>query len=627
MATAWLALVLVLLGAACREGDGVRVNALDFDGNAHFSDSVLAEVFATRDTGPLPWSRVRYFDRATFDADVDRLRAFYRDRGYPNASVAVDVQFNDARDAVRLRLTVTEGEPLIVEHVAVDGLDGLSPSIRDDLIRLPLEAGAPRDQARIAASADRIAYVLRDSGYARARVSLRETAGSGPDRTAVIFEAQPGPLTTFGDAEIEGLQQVSQRVVRRSLTVIPGEPYRESLVLESQRRLASLGIFDFAHVGEDPDRGEDADPAVAPMVVTVAEAKPTRLQVGIGYGSEDGPRGSLQWQHVNFLGNARQLSAEARYSSRLQGASVGLLQPYFFSPRLSLGAQANGWWTEEPTYTSRAFGGRSTLTYRTEALRGANLDRREHTVRLQYVNQTLDYTIDPTALADLTQFDDLIALGLDPVTGSGSGRVALLDVDLERSAVDQLLAPTRGHVLSLHVGHAAPWLGGTFRYDELGADVRAYVSVGSGTVWASRAHSQTIFATRDADVPFSARYFLGGSSSLRGWGRFEVSPLTSDGLPVGGLALLELSSELRFPVRGALSGVVFVDAGNVWADPGEVRLDDLRTAVGPGLRYTTPFGVIRADLGVQLTRIPGLLIGGEPESRRWRVHFSFGHAF
>jgi outer membrane protein insertion porin family len=625
--TAGLALVLVLLAVGCREGEGVRVDALDFEGNAHFSGSTLADVFATRDTGPLPWSRVRYFDRATFDADVDRLRAFYRDRGYPDASVTVDVQFNDARDAVRLRVAVAEGEPLIVERVSVDGLDGLPATVAPQLAQLPLEAGAPRDQALIAASAERIAYVLRDSGYARARVSLREIEGAGPNRTVVIFAAEPGPATTFGEIAVEGLQRVNERVVRRALSVTPGTPYRESSVLESQRRLSSLGVFDFAHVGERPDRGEDADLTLVPMVVTVAEAKPSRLQTGIGYGSEEGPRGSLQWQHVGFLGGARQVSAEARYSSRLRGASVGLLEPYFFSPRLSFGAQANGWWTEEPIYTSRAFGGRTSLTFRSDAPRGPTRDRVDRTVRLQYINETLEYTIDPDALADATNFDELIALGLDPVTGSGSGRIALLDIDLDRTAVDQVLSPTRGHAISLHLGHAAPWLGGTFRYDEVGVDARLYLPVAPGTVWASRVHSQTILAARDADVPFSARYFLGGSSTLRGWGRFEVSPLTADGLPVGGRALLQLSSELRFPLRGSLSGVVFMDAGNVWADPSDLRVDDLRTAAGPGLRWTTPFGVVRADLGVQLARIPGLVVGGEPERRRWRIHFSFGHAF
>lgn len=619
--------MLVIALSACREGEGIRVESLRFDGNAHFGDSTLAEVFATRDTGPLPWSRVRYFDRATFDADVARLGQFYRDRGYPHATVGVGVDFNDARDAVRLRLTIAEGEPLVVERVTVEGLNGLPPQIAAQLSDLPLEAGAPRDHVLIAASADRIAYVLRDNGYARARVSLAETDGAAPDRTVIAFEAQPGPATTFGDVAISGLQSVSEGVVRRALAVSPGAPYREGLVLESQRRLANLGIFDFAHVGERPDRGDGADQTLAPIIVTVAEAKPTRLQAGVGYGSEDGPRGSLQWQHVNFLGGARQLSAEARYSTRLRGASVGLLEPYFFSPRLTLGAQADSWWTEEPIYTSQAFGGRTTLTLRSEAVKGSAFDRTDHTVRLQYINETLEYTIDPTALADLTQFDDLIALGLDPVTGSGSGRVALLDIDLDRTAVDEILSPSRGHAVSVHLAHAAPWLGGTYRYDEVGFDARVYVPVATGTVWANRVHSQTMFAARDADVPFSARYFLGGSSSLRGWGRFEVSPLTTDGLPVGGRALLELSSELRFPLSGSLSGVVFLDAGNVWSDPADVRPDDLRTAVGPGLRWTTPFGVVRADVGVQLRRIPGLVVGGEPERRRWRVHFSFGHAF
>ena len=71
----------------------------------------------------------------------------------------------------------------------------------------------------------------------------------------------------------------------------------------------------------------------------------------------------------------------------------------------------------------------------------------------------------------------------------------------------------------------------------------------------------------------------------------------------------------------------FVDAGNVWRAEAESDERTLRVAVGPGLRYASPFGIVRADLGVQLTPIEGLLVNGEPERRRWRVHFSIGHIF
>jgi len=128
-------------------------------------------------------------------------------------------------------------------------------------------------------------------------------------------------------------------------------------------------------------------------------------------------------------------------------------------------------------------------------------------------------------------------------------------------------------------------------------------------------------------VPFAKKYFLGGASSIRGWGRYEVSPLDPSGLPVGGNSLVAASSELRASLHGALGGVVFVDAGNVWANAGGVDLNDLRYAVGAGLRYRTAIGPIRFDFGYQLNPIDGLIVNGSGQTRRWRVHFSIGQAF
>jgi outer membrane translocation and assembly module TamA len=128
-------------------------------------------------------------------------------------------------------------------------------------------------------------------------------------------------------------------------------------------------------------------------------------------------------------------------------------------------------------------------------------------------------------------------------------------------------------------------------------------------------------------VPFFKRYFLGGSSSLRGWGRFEVAPLSAAGLPLGGFSLLETSLELRARVWKTLGLVLFADAGNVCEGTWEYRLSDLRYDVGPGLRYLTPIGPLRADFAYQLNPIPGLLVDGELQDRRWRVHFSIGQSF
>jgi outer membrane translocation and assembly module TamA len=131
----------------------------------------------------------------------------------------------------------------------------------------------------------------------------------------------------------------------------------------------------------------------------------------------------------------------------------------------------------------------------------------------------------------------------------------------------------------------------------------------------------------EENVPFYKRFFLGGASSIRGWGRYEVSPLTAFGFPIGGFSTLELSSEVRLPVWGKLGAVGFVDAGNVWEGKLEYDVRDLRVAVGPGLRYLTPIGPIRIDVGFQMNPIDGLLVNGTTQKRPLRLHFSIGQAF
>ena len=128
-------------------------------------------------------------------------------------------------------------------------------------------------------------------------------------------------------------------------------------------------------------------------------------------------------------------------------------------------------------------------------------------------------------------------------------------------------------------------------------------------------------------MPFFKRYFLGGATNLRGWGRYEVSPLSGSGLPIGGLTFTNFSTELRFPVFRNFGAVLFLDGGNVWTNPWDFNLNDLRYDIGPGIRYNTPIGPLRLDLGWQLNPIPGLLVNGEPQTRAMRVHFSIGQAF
>jgi outer membrane protein assembly complex protein YaeT len=611
-----LGLILALaVSAACREEGTITVHSLKFVGTQAVDVSRLKSALATRESSKLPWGRKQFFDRSRFDADLKRIQAFYADRGYPNARVTgFDVKLNDKQDAVDVTLTISEGEPVVVAAIDFVGFDVIPPDHLQTLQdRAVLKSGRPRDRALVVATHELAINELRDHGYPYARVATSETGDS--TQVTVVFTAEPGPLAHFGPIEISGNEAVSDEVIRRQLTFDPGDLYRRSIVQDTQRRLYAMQLFQFVNVEAlDPEKQE---PDVRTRV-TIAEGKHQRVNFGVGYGTEEKGRVDGEYHHVNFLGGARTAGAHARWSSLDRGLRLDFNQPYVFSPNLSLGIDGQRWYTFTPAYQSIVTGGQIALTYRTSA---------QSSWSVQLTNERTNSSITEEVLNDLSLRNDLIALGLDPTTLRQEGTTNAIGFDLQRSTADNLLNAHRGYQLALHMESAGRFLPGSFNYVALSADGRHYLPVGDKVVIANRLQLGAIDDRGENDIPFSKKYFLGGATSLRGWGRFDVSPLGGEGLPIGGNSLLALSSELRAVLKGNFGGVVFVDAGNVWGEEWHVEPGDLRYDAGVGLRYETPVGPIRFDFGYQLNPIEGLLINGEEEQRRWRLHFSIGQAF
>jgi outer membrane protein assembly complex protein YaeT len=624
---------LILVGsAACKENGSIEVTGVTFTGTRAVTSGQLKSVLATAASDKLlgievPWGTKRYFSREQFEADLKRIVAFYRDRGYPDARVAsFDARLSADQKSVSVTIDISEGEPVRAERIVIEGVEPLPVEHREGLDgRLPLKPGAPLDRALLQASRESVLDLLRDHGYPYAAVRAAEEPGS-TDRLRVLhLHAEPGPITYHGPIEISGNSSVGDRVVRRQLTFRPGDLYRQSRLVESQRRLYGLETFEFVNV--EPLQLE-TKPADIPTRVTLTEGKHRKVNFGVGYGSEERARAEVDWRHVNFFGGARTAGLFARYSSLDRGLRLNLKQPYFFGPRYSLGLSGQSWYTDEPAFDLITLGGRFTVTrqFARDSVLGP---RPSTTAAFTYANEWEDYSISNEALEDLTFRDELIALGLDPRTGTGRGQRSAVSFDLARNTTGNLLDARRGYVASIHLEQAGRWLQGSYDYHELTAEARYYQSLGTRTVVAVKARAGSIdaFGSQRTNVPFFKRYFLGGATNLRGWGRFEVSPLSGGGLPIGGATRLDFSTELRVPIWGNFGGVVFLDGGNVWENPWDFNLNDLRYDVGPGLRYNTPIGPIRVDFGYQLKRIPGLLVNGKTEPRRFRFHFSIGQAF
>jgi outer membrane protein assembly complex protein YaeT len=640
MRASWqsISILALLLSSsmACKEEAKVKVSSLSLRGVHAVEEAQLRAALQTKAGSWIPFSKKPAFDTDEFQRDLTRLRNFYTERGYPDARVTdVDVAFDDKKEHVKLTVTVREGEPLRVESMRFEGFEVL-PERRQQALqkRLGLASGDVRDRRRVDTARSTALNVLQEFGYPYAKVTVDELPGESAKGVAIVLRATPGQEATFGPVEVRGNASVGEDVILRQLAFKPGDRYSAGRVRASQSRLSSLDLFRFAYV--EP-RGQETQPAAVPMRITVAEDKHRQFTGAVGYGTEEKARIRGEWKHVNFLGGARSAGLEAKFSSLDRGVRLNFNEPWFFTRHLSFSAQAQTWDEREPVYRVTTYGGRAGVSWRRE--RRNPVTRRGATTSLgvSFINEFTDYRVSDEVLADPNLRNTLISLGIDPETGAATGTMVSLRVQADHDTTSSRLDPQRGFALSGALEQAGKFLPGSFTYTEFSGEARAYFSTRRpseasagrrGIVFAGRVRGSTIDAPppTDAAVPFFKRYFLGGSTSIRGWGRYEVSPLES-GQPIGGLSVVESSFEVRVPVGTKLSAVAFVDAGSVGRNPWKLDPGGFRSAVGPGVRYDTPIGPVRLDLGFQLNPIDGLLVKGKPEARPWRAHISIGQAF
>jgi len=648
------------------------VRQLTFRGNRSIDRLTLAAAIETTNSSAfatLPLLREiglgakRHFDQRAFERDVERVRLLYRIHGF--LEVQVDTLVRRTAEDVYITFIIDEGLPVILQHLAITGLDSLSdqPALVRDL---PLEVGDAFNRFLLGANADTLRDRLRNRGYPRAAVFLADRSVDSASRSASVdLRVVTGNHMVVGSIIVEGAADESDSLfVQTFLATQTGREYRQSDIFDSQRNLALADLYRFASVEIDSARFAESEDAV-PLLVRVVPGPQQRITASSGFGTDDCFRGSLGWTGRNALGRGRILDASVRFSK----LGVGRPTDFGFDGNLlcghlkedSIGSERMNYNAVVSVRRPGFFGARTSASlglfaelasefavYAREAL-GVNVSVTTETKTR--IPLTLGYRLayGTTDASDASFCAYFNACTPDDIRVLRSRqRQGLLSFGLSSLNVNNLLDPSRGRSIGLRVSYSGGITGSDSlqRFMRVAGDAAIYHSLSRDVVLVGRIRAGLLFSPKSFQpgggeavsyVPPDQRFYAGGPNDVRGYDGNQLGPvvyvvldptLSRDSIdavpsvvtvsPIGGNRLLVGNVELRIPspvLRTVTRLVVFLDAGTVW----ESSLDQtstlgIRVTPGAGVRFATPLGPARIDFAYNPYSFPpGDLFQSRPD--------------
>ncbi|MDW7710590.1 MAG: outer membrane protein assembly factor BamA [Deferrisomatales bacterium] len=554
-------------------GPRSRLTRVSFDGNENLSSSGLRRYMSLVVGGVV---RRPPFSQEALERDLRVLADVYASSGFLDAAVSV-AELSVAQDGgASLHLRVEEGPRYLIGEVSFEG-DGALEDL-DARTAASLPPGLPADPGAVEQARLRVLRELERRGHPDAEVSVRTERFPEAGRVHVRFRVDGGPAVRFGQAVVYGNTRTQTKVVRRELTIREGDPWDPEEVLRSRQRLYRLGFFQRVRI-EPLDR--DPGASVRDVGVEVEEQDAGSVAFGLGYGTEEGIKGSGGLSHANLWGTGRSLGFRYDFDELDRSWAVNFREPWLWERPYDLRLSLLRSHQDRDAYDLSA------LAFQ------ASLERSFG----DYLKGSLLYTLEENRLSDVV---DETVLGEDRISAyllSAVGPVLVWD------SRDDPFNPRRGFHHTLQAEWALEALGSEVEYERYVGSVSGFFSAGDLTLALLARGGIALRQGSTADLPVNKRFFLGGRSTVRGFQRDEVGPRAQDGTPVGGDVMVNVKAELRFPMWKRLGGALFWDTGNVWNQASGLPSDSgLRQGVGGGLRYVTPVGPVSLDVGFNLAR-------------------------
>ena len=610
-------------------------------------------------------------------SDLDRLKTVLESYGYYQSYVAITIDGLPLDDPAlgdeltskpkgtdaHVKVTFTLGS---IYHLRNITIDGELPQSFDGKLGLKTGALAVADQ--VLAAGERLQTALEDAGYAFAKVDPPVAQEIPAERVLdVSFHVASGARVDIGTIQISGLKRMKESFVRRRLLVHTGELYGASKIERARKDLLALGVFTSVtvQVGEKPDSAGQV-----PITFKIRERLLHGVSLSAAYSTDLGGSAGVTWTQRDMTGRADSLTLGANVLNLGGTDSTGIgydltakyMLPEFGHRDQSLQLAVEAINQSLQAYDQKAITFGATLTRKLSPVWSVSVGATAEVERIQqegYIN-ALDSSLPqnlppcPTLTTEKPSGYSVCAVNDTPVTTPppctpGSPCTYIFTTALQTSHYELMALPmsvgfnttgldspledaTHGIRASLSEAPTLSLGTRTAKYFITQGNLAYYFDLNhfnwsdpGRSVIALRGLVGLAQGASQYSLPPDQRFYAGGSGTVRGYRFQSVGPLFPDGNPIGGTAINAGQAEYRQRIGQNLGFVVFMDAGQVSQDVNPLD-STLRFGTGTGVRYYTPIGPIRLDLGLPINR-PTNSTTGKKEGDAFEIYIGLGQAF
>lgn len=628
-------------GPSSSDGDKpVQVWKLDVEGNESFSDIIIRDQIATEAFSF--WDKLKFWNRSghdlnevTVQKDVIRIRNYYNRRGFPNVKVDYRVEDGNKPWKKHVIFTIDEQSSIRIDEINYDFtakdryremlLD--SPEFARIRNRSAYREGERYETIKEPEVVGSYEQLFKNKGFAYAKVAISAEVDTARLSADLTIHCSLGPMTYFDNISVAGDSTISPSYVIRESGLKKGQQYSINALQEAQREIFNHHLFRFATINI-PDQPRDS---TLDLDMQIRENSLRTIQTQAGFGTDEYLRGQVSWIHRNAFGYGHQFTSTAKASFIEQTLNLDYLIPYIYNTKSSVVISPFAQHLLEDNYELSRLGVTNSFIYRySQNLTGS--------LSYQFTrNSELSQQLDEN-LPDTTQNYNLSSIQLSGYYNQSLGRRG-----------------QEGWAIQPYIEISGFLRSSTFKFQKFSLDIRRYTPITNTTTLATRVQGGKLFATQEDSLPNNIRYYLGGTNSIRGWGRYQLGPkrvvtdtlkndsgeIISDStafsryIPAGGRTFFAFNLELRQDIDALIRGfglTAFLDGGQVWRKDPDIEDRPLQFSIGGGVRYNSPIGPVRLDVGYKLNpsdadlnRYQGRDFGSAWD--RIGIHISVGQAF